>query len=109
MSEESLQRARLETDLREARRELERLEDERARLSRKNHLLTEVLMMLRDALPASALPAIDQALAFDGQPWSLSALEASLGDESEEEDDDEADDAPESADAEGPSGGAGAS
>ena len=73
MSEESLLRARLQLELREAREALAALEDERRRLARKNELLVEVLLALRAdaALPQLAQQAVDQALAFDGQPWSL--------------------------------------
>ena len=77
MSEESLLRARLELQLREAQRALVALEDERTRLSRKNELLVEVLLALRDGalLPPLAQQAVDRALAFDGQPWSLPQLD----------------------------------
>ena len=76
MSEESLLRARLQLELREARESLAMLEDERRRLARKNELLVEVLLAVRDgaALPPLAREAVDRALAFDGQPWSLPDL-----------------------------------
>jgi hypothetical protein len=84
MSEESLLRARLALELREAQQALVALEDERARLSRKNELLVEVLLALRDgaALPELAQQAVDRALSYDGQPWSLPQLD---------DDDDDAD------------------
>ena len=74
MSEATLQIARLELALREARALVERLEDERTRLARRNALLVEVLGVLREGQPPAAAALIDQALGFDGQPWSLPEL-----------------------------------
>ena len=74
MSETTLRIAKLELALREAHAQIERLEDERTRLARRNALLIEVLGVLRDGQPASAVALIDQALGFDGQPWSLPEL-----------------------------------
>ena len=74
MSEVTLQIARLELALREARAQLERLEDERMRLARRNAMLVEVLGVLREGQPPAVAALIDQALGFDGQPWSLPDL-----------------------------------
>jgi len=77
MSQEALERARLALQLREAHEALERLSDERLRLARKNELLCEVMHELRASQPLSELAQrmIERALAFDGQPWSLTAGE----------------------------------
>lgn len=74
MSEVTLRIAKLEHALSEARAAIERLEDERTRLARRNALLIEVLGVLRDGQSADAIALIDQALGFDGQPWSLPEL-----------------------------------
>lgn len=89
MSEESLLRARLQLELREARQTLAALEEERLRLARKNELLVEVLLALRDdaMLPSLAQQAIDRALGFDGQPWSLPQV---ADDQDEDAQDDDA-------------------
>jgi hypothetical protein len=94
MSQESLERARLSMELREAREELARVSDERLRLSRRNELLSEVLQELRATLPLPepAQRAIERALAFDGQPWSLAGgefAEQAWDDEEEAQDDDD--------------------
>lgn len=78
-------------ELREARAELARVSDERLRLSRRNELLSEVLQELRATLPLPepAQRAIERALAFDGQPWSLAGgefAEQAWDDEEDEED-----------------------
>ncbi|MET0339628.1 MAG: hypothetical protein ABW252_01430 [Polyangiales bacterium] len=87
MSEASLHIARLEHALREAQNEVVRLTDERARLARRNLLLAEVLGVLRENQPPASAALIDQALGFDGQPWSLPTLQVD-----DDDDDDEADD-----------------
>lgn len=83
MSEASLHIARLEHALREAHEAIARLEDERARLARRNALLVEVLGVLRENQPPASAALIDQALGFDGQPWSL--LEPDARDDEEDE------------------------
>lgn len=91
MSQESLERARLSMELREAREELARVSDERLRLSRRNELLSGVLQELRATLPLSepAQRTIERALAFDGQPWSLAGGEfAEAWDDEEDEEPD---------------------
>jgi hypothetical protein len=72
MSQETLLRARLELELREAQAELTRLEAERLRLARKTELFSATLYELRadPALSESSLEKIEAALSFDGQPWS---------------------------------------
>lgn len=72
MSQETLLRARLELELREAQAELTRLEAERLRLARKTEVLSATLYELRaePALSESSLQKIESALSFDGQPWS---------------------------------------
>jgi hypothetical protein len=82
MSQETFLLARLTLELREAQDELRRLGAERLRLARKTELLTSTLYELRaeHALPEQALLRIEEALAFDGQPWA-----DEQPDESEEE------------------------
>jgi hypothetical protein len=72
MSHETFLRARLEIELRQAHEELSRLEAERLRLARKNELLCATLYELRSehVFPEPLLRKIEQALSFDGQPWS---------------------------------------
>ena len=72
MSQETFLRARLEIELRQAHDELSRLEAERLRLARKNELLCATLYELRSehVFPEPLLRKIEQALSFDGQPWS---------------------------------------
>ena len=72
MSQETFLRARLEIELRQAHEELSRLEAERLRLARKNELLCATLYELRSehVLPEPVLRKIEEALSFDGQPWS---------------------------------------
>jgi hypothetical protein len=86
MSQETFLRARLEIELRSAHEELARLEAERLRLSRKNEMLSATMYDLRSehALPELALRRIEEALAFDGQPWA--------DDRQPDEDDEELDD-----------------
>lgn len=78
MSHETFLRARLEIELRQAQDELSRLEAERLRLARKNELLCATLYELRSelALPEPALRKIEEALSFDGQPWSEAAQDS---------------------------------
>jgi len=86
MSQETFLRARLEIELREAHEELARLKAERLRLSRKNEMLTATLYELRGehTLPELLRSRIEDALAFDGQPWG----DAREPDYDEDEDDD---------------------
>jgi hypothetical protein len=72
MSQESFLRAKLELALREAQDELTRLSAERLRLARKNEVLSATLYELRQdpSLSEGALSKIEEALSFDGQPWS---------------------------------------
>lgn len=86
MSQESLLRARLELELREAHAELTRLEAERLRLARKTEMLSSTLYDLRaePALSESSLQKIESALSFDGQPWS--SVDDSDADSSETDD-----------------------
>jgi hypothetical protein len=90
MSEASLHIARLEHALREARDAIARLEDERLRLARRNELLVEVLTALREGQTAASAALIEQALGFDGQPWSLPEL--TDGDGQDEDDEQNEDD-----------------
>lgn len=91
MSQETFLRARLELELRAANEELGRLKAERLRLARKNEMLTSALYELRSdpALPDLARARLEEALAFDGQPWGQ---ERDLQPDDEELDDDELDD-----------------
>jgi hypothetical protein len=72
MSEERFLRARLEIELQKAHEELSRLEAERRRLARKNELLCATLYDLRGehVFTEPLLRKIEEALSFDGQPWS---------------------------------------
>jgi len=80
MSQETFLRARLEIELRQAQEEHARLEAERLRLARKNELLCATLYELRSAhaLPEAALRQIEEALSFDGQPWSDASPDADV-------------------------------
>jgi len=82
MSHETFLRARLEIELRQAHDELARLEAERLRLARKNELLCATLYELRSvhALPEPLLRQIEEALSFDGQPWSNASPESESDD-----------------------------
>jgi predicted nuclease with TOPRIM domain len=92
MSQETFLRAKLELELREVQAELTRLEAERHRLARKNELLSATLYDLRTdkALSDASLQKIEEALSFDGQPWSSihpepeSDLDSELYDEDEQ-------------------------
>ena len=79
MDEERLRRARAEAHLAEAREELSRLKDERARLSAKNERLVAVLYVLRDREADELVrDLIEDALAFDGREADAASEEVPL-------------------------------
>lgn len=72
MDSDRLRRAEAEAEAAQLRIELERLEDERSRLTRKLERLTDVLYALREAgLDEAKQLLIEDALGFDGREPAL--------------------------------------